>query len=283
MSRFARIGPSRVARGPLAALWALPLAWGGCGTNDPVVAVVGSTRLRQSDVALQGDRSRAGGASLDELLDRARLAEAARGEGLANDPEVRARLAAAEREVLAVAYMERQLKGADDVEALKVRYDKDKNALRRRSVHVRQIVVLVESGGDRAAAEKGAWEKARTLYARVRGGEDFQEIARRHSDDKPTAARGGELPVIQEGSVAPEIFAAAVALKRDQVSEPVKTAFGFHLLQAVEDATEAVPTFEEARSRLAAEARRQVESETRARVQEKVHAKILDVPKVAGK
>jgi peptidyl-prolyl cis-trans isomerase SurA len=70
----------------------------------------------------------------------------------------------------------------------------------------------------------------------VVGGADFGEMARVHSDDG-TAARGGELDWIYPGDTVPDFERAYAELKIEEVSEPVRTPFGFHLIQVLERRT----------------------------------------------
>jgi peptidyl-prolyl cis-trans isomerase SurA len=67
----------------------------------------------------------------------------------------------------------------------------------------------------------------------VRGGADFAELARVHSEDA-TAARGGDLEWVLPGDTVPEFERAMDALKPGEVGEPVKTPFGWHLIQVLD-------------------------------------------------
>ena len=67
----------------------------------------------------------------------------------------------------------------------------------------------------------------------VSGGADFAELARVHSDDG-TAARGGELDWVYPGDTVPEFERAYEELKIGEVSQPVRTPFGYHLIQVLE-------------------------------------------------
>jgi peptidyl-prolyl cis-trans isomerase SurA len=70
----------------------------------------------------------------------------------------------------------------------------------------------------------------------VTGGADFGELARVHSDDG-TAARGGELDWVYPGDTVPEFERAYQELKVGEVSQPVRTPFGYHLIQVLERRT----------------------------------------------
>jgi peptidyl-prolyl cis-trans isomerase SurA len=68
----------------------------------------------------------------------------------------------------------------------------------------------------------------------VKGGADFAELARVHSDDTGSAARGGELDWIYPGDTVPDFERALQELKPGELSQPVKTPFGYHLIEVLE-------------------------------------------------
>ena len=70
------------------------------------------------------------------------------------------------------------------------------------------------------------------LLARLKGGADFAELARVHSEDG-SAARGGDLGWLYPGDTAPDFERAMDALKPGEISQPVKTQFGWHLIQVL--------------------------------------------------
>jgi peptidyl-prolyl cis-trans isomerase D len=72
----------------------------------------------------------------------------------------------------------------------------------------------------------------------VKGTLDFAEAAKEYSDDNATADKGGDLGFLKKGDMAPEFEAAAFALKPGQVSEPVRTQFGYDLIKVEERKTE---------------------------------------------
>jgi peptidyl-prolyl cis-trans isomerase SurA len=75
----------------------------------------------------------------------------------------------------------------------------------------------------------------------VNGGADFAELARLHSADVASAARGGELGWIFPGDTVPEFERALEALKPRELSQPVKTPFGWHLIEVLERRTASLP------------------------------------------
>jgi len=82
--------------------------------------------------------------------------------------------------------------------------------------------------------DEEALEKLRALRNRIESGEDFATVARAHSDDKGSAIKGGDLGWVQPGVLVPAFEEAMSKLAIGQISEPVQTSFGWHLIQVQE-------------------------------------------------
>ena len=95
--------------------------------------------------------------------------------------------------------------------------------------HARHILVRVD---EKASAEDQAKAKAKieAVAARLKAGEDFAAVAKEVSEDPGSAVQGGDLGWFQHGQMVPEFDKAAFALKTGEVSAPVKTQFGWHLI-----------------------------------------------------
>lgn len=97
--------------------------------------------------------------------------------------------------------------------------------------------ILIKS--NELVSENDAKYRLVQLKERLDNGADFAQIARLHSED-PSASRGGELGWLSPGDTVPPFEAAVAALKINQISEPVQTPFGWHLIQVLERRTEDV-------------------------------------------
>ena len=83
--------------------------------------------------------------------------------------------------------------------------------------------------------------KADDLYTQLQGGADFSVLAKKFSEDTGSKANGGKLTISKGQTVAP-FDKKAFELKKNEISTPVKTEFGFHVIQAIGDAKEAKVT-----------------------------------------
>jgi peptidyl-prolyl cis-trans isomerase SurA len=99
--------------------------------------------------------------------------------------------------------------------------------------------VLIKTSEE--VTDEEALRKLEALRHRIENGEDFAAIARAYSDDKSSAIRGGELGWggkemgwVQPGVLVPEFESAMSKLAIKQLSEPVRTSFGWHLIQVLE-------------------------------------------------
>ncbi|WP_031387248.1 peptidylprolyl isomerase [Desulfonatronum thiodismutans] len=121
-------------------------------------------------------------------------------------------------------------------------------------VRARHILISPEDGTEEA--QEKAREELLEVLVRIQAGESFADMAREHSQDA-TAAQGGDLGWFGRGEMVPEFEDAAFALEPGQLSEPVRSPFGWHLI-LLEDLRESgvVPLEEVAatiRARLAEE------------------------------
>ena len=114
---------------------------------------------------------------------------------------------------------------------------------------VRHILVADEEGGEEALA------RAEALRARILAGEAFEDVAREASDDPGSAESGGDLGYGGRGIWVPPFEEAAFSLEVGDLSEPVRSDFGFHLIR-VEDVRESrTRSFDEAKEELEREYR----------------------------
>lgn len=120
---------------------------------------------------------------------------------------------------------------------------------------VRARHILIRPRADEEVDEEGAWERARAeaerLRAELAAGADFAQLAAEWSDDAGSAAQGGDVGFINQDTPFVEEFKeAALRLDVGEVSEPVRTPFGWHIIEVTERRTADDDGFAEAREEI---------------------------------
>jgi parvulin-like peptidyl-prolyl isomerase len=104
-------------------------------------------------------------------------------------------------------------------------------------VHARHILIRMQGSqvavkpGQKDLTEAEALAKAQDLRKRIQAGEDFAQLARQESDDTGSGAKGGDLGFFHRGQMVPSFEQAAFALQPGELSEPVKSPFGYHVIK----------------------------------------------------
>lgn len=138
--------------------------------------------------------------------------------------------------------------GATD-EELRALYEEQKGGLgtpeRRKLSH---ILIPVEAQTEEA--DKAALAKIGAIRERLLKGEDFAKVARETSGDPVSAKQGGDLGFMAKDAMEENFAKAALSLKQDELSEPVKTSFGYHLIKVTELVPAQIKSFDEAKEEL---------------------------------
>ncbi|MEZ5401067.1 MAG: peptidylprolyl isomerase [Bryobacteraceae bacterium] len=183
---------------------------------------------------------------LSELLV---LAQEAEKRGVAARPQIQAQLDIQRSQLLANTLMQ-DLMTATPVDDAAMRDYFEKNKGQYEQVAGRHILIRFKGSpvpvrdGQQDLTEEEALAKATEVRGRIAGGEDFAEVAKKESDDAGSGANGGSLGTFGHGQMVPEFENAAFALPVGEVSQPVKSQFGYHIIQVQEQKHQ---TFEDAK------------------------------------
>lgn len=99
---------------------------------------------------------------------------------------------------------------------------------------VRVTHILLKTTDMKDEGVKQAETKAQDLLKQARSGKDFAELAKAHSDDSVSAQKGGEIGWITRGQTVPEFEQKAFSMQPGEISDLVKTQYGFHILKLLE-------------------------------------------------
>ena len=180
------------------------------------------------------------------------LALAGEEEGLLKDPEVKAQIEEQTRMILAQNYYERKvLKGLkvsdSDLQKYYMKHKKEYRTPER--VKARHILIQVPEKAD-PEVQKAALKKAEDLRRKLLAGADFSELARKYSEDPGTRDKGGDLGFFSRGQMVSEFEEAVFKLKVGEISPPIKTRFGYHLVQVEAKIPSQEQPYEEVKDRV---------------------------------
>ena len=276
----ARSGPSALracAFGLIAAaLFAvLPigLAW---SQSDPVIAKVNGVEIRESDLAMAEEdvgqnqqlQVLTGDARRDYLVsylaDVILAAKAAEGKKVADQKDFKSRLAFIRNKLLMETLLQQEGKAALTPDATKKVYEEAVKSMgNEQEVRARHILVPTE-------------DEAKAILAEVKKGTDFAELAKQKSKDPGAAAEGGDLGYFGKDQMVPEFAETAFKLDKGQVSDPVKTQFGWHIIKVEDTRTKPVPEFAQVKDQVETYVVRKAQADYIHKLQESAKIERLD-------
>jgi peptidyl-prolyl cis-trans isomerase C len=176
---------------------------------------------------------------LDQLVDAQALLVEARKTGLDKDPDIERSMRMAADRTLASAMLNKVVRPQVTDEAVRAKYDAEfANKPGETEVHARHILVP-----DEATAKK--------IIVDLKKGGDFAALSKQYSKDPGASAQGGDLGFFKKSDMVPAFADAAFALKDNEITPvPVKTQFGWHVIQTLAHRTPPTPAFEQERDEL---------------------------------
>jgi peptidyl-prolyl cis-trans isomerase C len=215
--------------------------------SDPVVARVNGVDIKQSDLALAeedvgADMQAASPEAKREhmvsyLADIIMVTQAADKKNVGDNPDFKRRLAFLRNKLLMGFELQEEAKAALTDEALHQTYnDAVKSVGGQEEVHARHILVEAE-------------DDAKAILEQLKGGADFATLAKEKSKD-PGAAEGGDLGYFTKDQMVPEFAEVAFKMYPGQLSNPVKTQFGWHIIKVEDKRTKQPPEFEKVKDQI---------------------------------
>jgi peptidyl-prolyl cis-trans isomerase C len=181
----------------------------------------------------------------EQLVQVMVLSQEAEKRKMDQDPKLKQSLAFQRENLLASALFQSMQEAAkvDDaaVEKYFNEHKSDYEVLKARHILIRVKGAPMQAiAGKPELTDEEALAKAQAIRKRLEAGEDFATIAKAESDDAGSGAQGGDLGEFRKGMMVPPFEAAAFAAKVNEVTEPVKTPFGYHLIKVESHVTKSL-------------------------------------------
>jgi peptidyl-prolyl cis-trans isomerase C len=242
-------------------------------TSDPVIARVNGVDIKQSDLALAeedvgADMQAASPEAKREhlisyLADIIMVTQAADKKNIADNPDFKRRLAFLRSKLLMGYELQQEAKTALTDEALKQTYDEAvKSMSGQEEVRARHILVEGE-------------DEAKAIIEQLKGGADFAKLAKEKSKD-PGAAEGGDLGYFTKDQMVPEFADVAFKMYPGQLSNPVKTQFGWHVIKVEDKRIKQPPEFEKVKDQIEAYLARKAQSDFIAKLRQSAKVERFD-------
>ena len=279
----------------LAAVLAFTVATAGSlraqDAKDPVVAKVNGTEIHQSDLAVaEEEAGQLPPMSPDQkkdylvqfMADMILVSKAAEDKKLGDTPEFKAKLDFARKKLLMEAILKQA--GTDamtDAAMHQVYNDAVKTMSDEQEVHARHILIRAAAGDDKASKE--AEDKIKAIIARLKKGEDFAKVASETTEDPSGKATGGDLGYFTKEQMVPEFANVAFSLNKGQISGPVHTQFGWHVIKVEDKRKKPAPTFDEVKPQIEQYVARKAQAEmvTKLRADAKIEKNYTVTPPAA--
>jgi peptidyl-prolyl cis-trans isomerase C len=216
---------------------------------DPVVARVNGQEIHESDLTIAeedigGNLPQQAGPDqkrdylITYLADMILVAKAAEADKLADSDSFKQRLVFARNKALMESMLQSQAKTAVNDTAMHHVYDEAVKQMGEQQ-EVRARHILVESE-----------DEAKSILADLKKGGDFAEIAKKKSKDPSAAAEGGDLGYFTKDQMVPEFSEVAFKLDKGQLSDPVHSQFGWHIIQVEDKRVKPVPQFDQVKDQI---------------------------------
>lgn len=243
---------------------------------DKVVAKVDGIAITEKDIALASEDLGERLAQLPEerkrdevinyLVDLKLGAKAAAAAKIGDTPDFAARLAYYREKVLLDEYLTSEGKKAVTAEAAKKLYDDTTKAMApEEEAHARHILVEDEA-------------QAKAVVERLKKGEDFAKVAGELSKDPGSGKEGGDLGWFTKDRMVPEFAEAAFKLQKGQVSDPVKSQFGWHVIKLEDKRAKPLPDFAAVKPQIDQYLERKAQQDVVVALREKAKVERLDQP-----
>jgi peptidyl-prolyl cis-trans isomerase C len=228
----------------VAALLAAP-AW---SQSDPVIAKVNGVEIHESDLTMAEEDMGQQAQQLPPdqkreqmvayLADVILAAKAAEEKKVPDKKEFKSRITFIRNKLLMETLLQDVGKAAVTPDTMKKVYEDAKKQMGgEQEVRARHILVPTE-------------DEAKAVLAEIKKGTDFAELARQKSKDPGAAAEGGDLGYFTKDQMVPEFAEVAFKLDKGQVSDPVKTQFGWHIIKVEDKRTKPVPEFDKVKDQI---------------------------------
>ncbi len=170
----------------------------------------------------------------NNFLQREKLSQVALKQGLLDGGLLDVEINEYKKQLILSRYFEKFLKEKVNEQAVKNYYSTNASKYESKKVHVAHV--LIRTNPKMSKEEREALlTKAHEVYSRANANEAFEGLAKAYSDDTLSVKKGGDLGWIKQGAIDTAFSNQVFAMKKGDISEPIKTSFGFHVVKVLDE------------------------------------------------
>ncbi len=158
---------------------------------------------------------------IDNMVVEELFVQEAEKTGVSKDKDFQAALDKARRQLLTQRYLQRTVQPKVNDASVRAFFDKNKTRYSQDEVKASHVLLKTEA-------------EAKEVYTKAKAGEDFEVLAKKYSKDPSVAQNMGDLGFFTRSRMVPQFADAAFSMKPGEISQPVKSPFGFHVIKVVE-------------------------------------------------
>jgi len=211
----------------------LLLSTGGVSMAAVELAKIGSKAITDADLKAlvgtvsDGQKSQINGdpdiknRMVENLVVEELFVQEAEKTGVSKDKEFQNGLERARRQLLAQKYLQKSVQPKITDANVKKFFDSNKARYSQNEVHAQHVLLKEES-------------EAKEVLEKAKKGEDFETLAKKYSKDPSAAQNGGDLGFFTRSRMVPQFADKAFSMKKGEISEPVKSPFGYHIIKVLD-------------------------------------------------
>lgn len=251
------------------------LLFAGCDQGDTVAEVNGK-KISKVEFAqylklknIDEKESKKVERALDSYLQREALAIVIEKEGKLNHESIEAEVREFRKQLLINRYFEQVVNDKVSEQAIRNYYTTHKDQYQVKKVRVAHILIRTNPGMSENE-RKALLTKAQEIHSRLTANGKFETQAKKYSEDRNSAKKGGDLGWLREGAIDPAFSGKIFTMKQGEISQPFATPFGFHIVKVLEAPTSVMTPFEKVRGNIRYQLKQQAKEAEKKRLGEKI-------------
>lgn len=222
----------------------------GCDSNDDVIATINGKKISKQQfdayldfkhIQVRNDEHR--NALIDQFLEREALSQVIKNQKNFDKTTAQAELDEFERQMNISRYFEKYLSEAVTEEKIKNYYVANETQYVQEKVHVAHILFRLAKGMTEEE-RKAKLTQANEAYSKLKADVPFEKIVDDYSEDRISAKKQGDLGWLKRGAIDARFSDKIFSMKKDELSGPFETSFGFHIVKMLDEPATVKKPFE---------------------------------------